>query len=126
MGDFNFRQTAIDATSLSELMAGRTKIDTADVVAKYPDGITVTAVDMIEYEKDGKPVEYPVFLFAENEKAFYAGGVVLKKIARAWVSSFNGDFNAMSAELAKQGGLKVKLSVGRSKNGNTITNVDIL
>ena len=126
MGDFNFRQTAIEATSLSELMTGRTKIDTADVVAKYPDGITVTAVDMIEYEKDGNPVEYPVFLFKENDEAFYAGGVVLKKIARAWVSPFNDDFNAMSAELAKQGGVKVKLSVGRSKNGNTITNVDIL
>lgn len=126
MGNFNFKQTAIDATSLSELMAGKTKIDTADVVAKYPEGITVTAVDMIEYEKDGKPVEYPVFLFAENENAFYAGGVVLKKIARAWVAGFDGDYNVMSGELAKQGGVKVKLTVGRSKNGNSITNVEIL
>lgn len=126
MGEFNFKQSAIDATSLSELMTGRTKIDTTDVVAKYPEGITVTAVDMIEYEKDGKPVEYPVFLFAENENAFYAGGIVLKKIAQAWVSPFDGDYTAMSAELKNQGGVKIKLSVGRSKNGNTITNVDIV
>ena len=122
----NFRQVAQDATSLSELMAGRTKVDTADVIAKYPEGITVTAVDLVEYEKQGEPVEYPVFLFAENEQAFYCGGVVLKKIVRAWVSSYNGDFRAMSADLAEQGGVKIKLSVGRSKNGNSITNVEIL
>ena len=63
MGSINFRQVAQDATSLSELMAGRTKVDTADVIAKYPEGITVTAVDLVEYEKQGEPVEYPVFLF---------------------------------------------------------------
>lgn len=123
MGNVNFKQLAIDATSLSELMAGRTKIDTADIVAKYPEGITVTAVDVVEYEKDGKPIEYPVMLFKENPKAFYAGGIILKKITQAWVAPFDGDYNAMSAELEAQGGVRIKLEVGRSKNGNSITNV---
>ena len=123
---FDFKSLAVEATSLSELMNGRTKVDTADIIAKYPEGITVTTVDMIEYEMDGKPIEYPVFLFAENENAFYAGGVVLKKIARAWVSKFDGDYSAMSAALAESGGVKIKLSSGKAKNGNTITNVDIV
>lgn len=122
----NFKELAIEATSLSELMNGRTKVDTADVIAKYPDGITITAVDMVEYEKDGNPVEYPLFLFAENENAFYAGGVVLKKIAKAWASKFGEDYAALSAELAASGGVKVKLSTGRAKTGNTITNVEII
>lgn len=126
MGSINFKNVAIEATSLSELMTGRTKLDTTDIVAKYPEGITITAVDMVEYEKDGNPVEYPIILFAENDKAFYAGGIVLKKIAQAWVSAFGGDYSAMSADLAEQGGVKVKLSVGRSKNGNSITNVEII
>ena len=123
---YNFREMATDATSLSELMAGRTKLDTRDIMEQYPDGITITAADMVEYEKNGEPVEYPVLLFAENEGAFYTGGVVLKKIVRAWVGPFGGDYAKMSEELAKGGGVKVKLSTGKSKNGNTITNIDIL
>lgn len=123
---FDFRNVAVEATSLSELMNGRTKIDTADVIAKYPDGITIIAVDMVEYEKDGKPVEYPLFLFAENDNAFYAGGVVLKKIVKAWASKFDGDYESMSRALTEGGGVRVKLSMGRAKTGNTITNVDIL
>jgi hypothetical protein len=121
-----FRDLAIEATSLSELMNGRTKVDTNDIIAKYPDGITITAVDMVEYEKDGNPVEYPLFLFSENEGAFYAGGVVLKKIAKAWASKYDNDYAAMSKALAEEGGVKIKLSIGRAKTGNTITNVDIL
>ena len=123
---FNFKNAALEATSLSDLMNGRTKVDTADIIAKYPEGITVTTVDMVEYEKDGKPVEYPIFLFAENEKAFYAGGVVLKKIAKAWASNFDNDYAKTSEALKAEGGVKVVLSTGRSKNGNTITNVDIV
>lgn len=123
---FNFKQVALDATSLSDLMNERTKVDTADIVAKYPDGITITAADMVEYEKDGKPVEYPILLFKENEGAFYAGGIVLKKIVAAWASGFDGDYSALSAELEKSGGVKVKLTTGRSKTGNPLTNVEVL
>lgn len=123
---YDFRGMATDATSLSELMAGRTKLDTTDIINNYPDGITITAADMVEYEKNGEPVEYPVLLFAENAEAFYTGGVVLKKIVRAWVAPFGGDYGKMSEELAKGGGVKVRLSSGKSKNGNTITNIDIL
>lgn len=123
---YDFRGIATDATSLSELMAGRTKLDTRDIMEQYPDGITITAADMVEYEKNGEPVEYPVLLFAENENAFYTGGIVLKKIVRAWGAPFDGDYGKMSEELAKGGGVKIKLSSGKSKNGNTITNIDIL
>jgi hypothetical protein len=123
---YNFKNKALEATSLSDLMNGKTKVDTRDIIEKYPDGITVTAVDMVEYEKDGKPVEYPIFLFAENENAFYSGGIVLKKIAKAWVEDFDGNYVTMSDALKESGGVKVKLTSGRSKTGNPLTNVEIL
>lgn len=123
---YNFKSKALEATSLSDLMNGRTKIDTNDIIAKFADGITITAVDMVEYEKEGNPVEYPIFLFKENENAFYAGGVVLKKIAKAWAGDFDGDYAALSKELESSGGVKIKLTVGRAKTGNSITNVEII
>ena len=122
----DFKKLAEQATSLSPIMEGKTKLSTEDIITQYPDGITLCTVDMVSYEKSGTPIEYPVFNFAENPDVFLAGGIVLKKIAESWASEFNGDYNAASDALFKAGGVKVRLSSGRSKNGNSITNVEIV
>lgn len=121
---FSFKQEALDATSLSDLMNGREKVTTEDIIKKYPGGITITGADIVEYEKDGRPVSYPVLTFAENNKFFYTGGIVLKKIVERWLSHFNSA-EEMNVALAGDP-VKVKLSTGRSKSGNSITNVEIV
>lgn len=122
----NFREIALNATSLSELMNGRTKLDTKDIVTQFPEGITITGVDLVEYEKDGKNIVYPVIIFKENENAFYMGGLILKKIVEAWAKQTNGDYKELSRLLVESGGVKIKLSEGKSKTGNNITNVEVL
>ena len=121
---FNFSQVAKDATSLSELMNGREKVVTSDILEKYPEGITITAAEIVEYEKNGETISYPVIHFAENDHVFYTGGIVLKKIVEAWAAHFD-TWDEMNAQLAENP-VKVKLTSGRSKTGNTITNVDVL
>jgi len=121
---FSFKQEALDATSLSDLMNGREKVTTEDIIKKYPDGITITGADIVEYEKDGKPISYPVLTFKENDKFFYTGGIVLKKIVERWLSHFDS-VTEMNLALAGDP-VKVKLSTGRSKSGNSITNVEIV
>ena len=113
---FDFRQAAIDATTLSELMTDRQKVSTDDIIKHYPDGVTITAFDFVE----GKDGQYPIFLFAESPKSFFSGGVVLAKIANKWLSGFGDDLDACNAALAEHGGVKIKLESGRTKNGNSI------
>lgn len=116
MAGFNFKQAAIDATTLSELMTDRQKVSTDDIIKQFPDGITITAFDFVE----GKEGQYPIFLFSESPKSFFSGGVVLAKIANKWLSAFNDDVDACNAALAESGGVKIKLEHGRTKNGNSL------
>ena len=44
----------------------------------------------------------------ENDKVFYCGGIVLRKIVEGWLKGFNGDIDTANAELAKMGGVRVK------------------
>ena len=113
---FDFKQAAVDATTLSELMTDRQKVSTEDIIKHYPDGVTITAFDFVE----GKDGQYPIFLFAESPKSFFSGGVVLAKIANKWLAGFNDDVDACNKALAESGGCKIKLEISRTKNGNSL------
>ena len=119
---FNFKQSAQESTTLSELMADREKLTTEELVVKYPDGVTITAFDVIDSNKG----TYPVFHIKENDKVFYCGGIVLRKIVEGWLKGFNGDSDTANAELAKMGGVRVKLELGKTKDNNNLTKVTVL
>lgn len=118
----NFRETAKRATELSELMNGREKIDTGELIKKYPDGVTITAVDMIETTD----ATYPVLLIKEDDKVFYTGGIVLKKIVDQWLDMFDRDAEKCSEELTKDGGVMVKLEETKTKKNQNVTKVTVL
>ena len=69
----NFRDLARKATTLSELMENREKIQTGEVIKNFPDGITLNAVDVIKTSD----VKYPIFTFVEDSTTFDCGGIVL-------------------------------------------------
>lgn len=117
-----FKEIAKKETTLSYLMSGREKIDTDEIIANYPDGITVTEFEVIQVGED----MYPVVTFSEDNTKFYNGGSVLMKICSGWLEHFSGDNESANIALAKTGGVKCKLSKSKTKSGNNITVIDII
>lgn len=118
----DFRSLAMKATTLSELMVDKDKLSSEDIVRKYPDGVTLTDFDVVTSGQD----TYPVFSIAEEPDAFYMGGAILMKIVNSFVEAFDGDVDAASEEFSKSGGLKVILSMGRTKRGNSLVKVVVV
>lgn len=123
MAKIDFRALAQKATTLSELMTDRTKASTEDMVRNYPDGFTIDRFDIVS---TGADTVFPVFTIREDDDIFYMGGAVLYKIVNTFIEAFDGDVDAASEMLHKDGGLKVKLITGRTKKGNSLTKVEII
>lgn len=127
---FNFKESAKKATVISAIMQGREKIETEDIIKKYPDGITVIAFDIVRIkDSDGTISEFPVCAFKEDCNKFFFGGAVLKKIIGEWVSEGeNNDLSIpeISDNLFEQGGVKMKFSAGVTKQKKPITLVEIV
>ena len=122
-----FAQMAQRATTLSPIMTGREKITVEDIIANYPDGITVVEFDMITTpDQNGQPSTYPVIAFAEDSSRFIYGGKALYDICTLWVSNFDGDIDATSAALKAAGGVKIKLAKSHTKQGRNFTQVEVI
>ncbi len=117
-----FANIAKKQTTLSPIMENRTKLSTEELIKQYPNGVTVCEFDMIEIGDES----FPVFTFAEDETRFVFGGTVLGNIVYAWVSDYDGDIEGASKALNAVGGVKMRFSKGRTKNGNNITLVDVV
>lgn len=120
--NINFRNLAIDATTLSHLMDERSKITTEEVIAKYPEGITISEFDFVNMGEDN----YYICTFKEDPTRFLNTGAVLGKIFDKYVQAYEGSIADASNGLKKSGGLKVKLGKGTTRSGNAITTVTIL
>lgn len=122
-----FANLARRATTLSVLMEGREKMSVEDVSTTYPDGITITAFDVITTpNKNGEPSTYPVILFAEDDTKFIYGGKALNDIVTSWLANFEGDVETTSNALKAAGGVKIKLIPSRTKQGNNFTKVEVI
>lgn len=117
-----FYELAEQTIGGSHVITGHEKISTDEVIKTYPDGITLTAFDIIPNDAGG----YAVFTFSEAPTKFLNGGTLLTKMAFQWANAFDGDVEEASAKLTECGGVKVKLTSKRTKRGNTITAVEIL
>lgn len=116
-----FKEKAIAATSISKLMEGRTKISTDELITKYPDGVTITAFDWMKGD-DGR---YPVCIFLENDKECFFGGASLTQICDAWMEGFETPEDCSTA-LTSEGGVKIKMSKGKTKQNRTFTRCEVV
>lgn len=116
-----FRTIAKKNTLLSDIMDNRTSIKTEDIIEKFGGVITLTDVDIVDIPTG----RYPIFKFKEDDSSFYAGGTILMNIVDDCLEECNGDLSLVKNDLAKDN-VKIKLSKARTKNGNSITKVDIL
>ena len=114
-----FRDLAVRATTLSDLMDGRDKIDTEDLISEYPEGFTVDDLDLCTVGDE--PLW--VYTLREDDSVFAFAGSVLKKIFDACLTSCEGELDALHEEFD---GLKIKLKSGKTKKGKDITLVEVL
>lgn len=117
----SFKAKAVSATSTSKLMEGRTKISTDELIDKYPDGVTIVGFEWMNGD-DGR---YPVCVFSENENECFFGGTSLTSICESWYDGYT-DCETCSSDLAGEGGVKIKFSHGKTKQGRNFTRCDIV
>ena len=119
---FNFRESAMNSTLLSTLQNNREKISTEGLIQRFPDGITVNAFDFATV----KDKTFAVVTFAEDDGMYYNGGTVLTKMCLAWAASFDGDPESASIALGKFGGVKLKFTESKTKDGNNVTTITVV
>lgn len=118
-----FAALAKEATSLSEIMKGRTKKDVDEL---YGEEITIDGFDFITMtDKSGESKEFAVCTYAEEPECFFFAGTVLTKICKRWEAD-SDSLEAANEDLKSEGGVVIKMDKGKTKNGNKITTIEIL
>lgn len=122
-----FAEIAKKETTLSPVLQGRTKVSVADIISKYPDGVTIMEFDLIRTkDKKGVESEYPVIAIKEDSAVCFFGGFVLHRIVKEWAELYSGDVAEASRNLAEAGGVKIKMQESKTNSGNNITTVEVV
>ena len=119
---FNFHESAMNSTLLSSLQNNREKISTEELINAFPDGVTVNAFDFATVQDK----TFAVVTFSEDDSRYYNGGTVLTKMCLAWAAGFDGDPESASIALGKSGGVKLKFTESKTKNGNNVTTITVV
>lgn len=118
----DFKKAAQAAsTNSSFIMEGREKLETALLIATYPDGVTINGADLIS----GDNGFYAVATFAEDPKKYINGGKMLTDIVKEWSADYQ-DNETMSKDLAASGGVKMKFEKTKTKSGHDFVSITIL
>lgn len=111
-----------------ELIEGLEKISNDLLVATYPDGLTIDAIAFLTTvdEKTKEEKEFVVFTIKEAPGRYGAGGQILTETFQELVKDY-ADIDEFNAALKAEGGLKVKLTIKKSRTStNKYTAVEIL
>lgn len=127
MNKINIKEIAKNVTTLSELMNGREKIETDDIIKYHSEYITIYAAERLELpdEKTKELKPCYIYLFEEESDKFAFGGYMLTKIFDAILSECDGDIKAFNDLLDVQK-LRVQLKNGKTKDKKPITLVEVL
>lgn len=121
MSNINLKKLALEATGGSELMEGRTPIDTNGIVNYCKTGtLTIMAFDWLEaMNKQTKELQsYPIVIFRELEDNYYAGGKQLNDLCKAIQAA------GAESQLAEEG-LPVKFEMTKTSDGNNFVKITI-
>ena len=125
----DFKKVALDATTMSELMNGRDKMDTEELIKKYPDGITIDFIDNVNMQQEDGEENVWIFVTEEQPNKFTFAGFVLAKIFNNILAEFEGDYAEMIKtynSALKEDKLRVKLERAKTKSKREITKVTVL
>lgn len=125
----DFKKIALDATTMSELMNGRDKMDTEELIKKYPNGVTIDFIDNVNMQQEDGEENVWIFVTEEQPNKFTFAGFVLAKIFNNILDEFKGDYVEMIEmynSALKEDKLRVKLERAKTKSKREITKVTVL
>ena len=125
----DFKKIALDATTMSELMNGRDKMDTEELIKKYPNGVTIDFIDNVNMQQEDGEENVWIFVTEEQPNKFTFAGFVLAKIFNNILDEFEGDYAEMIEtynSALKEDKLRVKLERAKTKSKREITKVSVL
>lgn len=125
----NFKKIALDVTTMSEIMNGRDKMDTEELIKKYPEGVTIDFIDNVNMQQEDGEENVWIFVTEEQSNKFTFAGFVLAKIFNNILAEFEGDYAEMIEtynSALKEDKLRVKLERAKTKAKREITKVTVL
>lgn len=125
----DFKKIALDATTMSEIMNGRDKMDTEELIKKYPEGVTIDFIDNVNMQQEDGEENVWIFVTEEQPNKFTFAGFVLAKIFNNILTEFEGDYAEMIKtynSALKEDKLRVKLERAKTKAKREITKVTVL
>jgi len=125
----NFKKIALDVTTMSEIMNGRDKMDTEELIKKYPEGVTIDFIDNVNMQQEDGEENVWIFVTEEQPNKFTFAGFVLAKIFNNILAEFEGDYAEMIEtynSALKEDKLRVKLERAKTKAKREITKVTVL
>lgn len=125
----DFKKIALDATTMSEIMNGRDKMDTEEIIKKYPEGVTIDFIDNVNMQQEDGEENVWIFVTEEQPNKFTFAGFVLAKIFNNILIEFEGDYAEMIEtynSALKEDKLRVKLERAKTKAKREITKVTVL
>ena len=125
----DFKKIALDATTMSELMNDRDKMDTEELIKKYPNGVTIDFIDNVNMQQEDGEENVWIFVTEEQPNKFTFAGFVLAKIFNNILAEFEGDYAEMIEtynSALKEDKLRVKLERAKTKSKREITKVTVL
>lgn len=125
----DFKKIASDATTISEIMTGRDKMDTEELIKKYPEGVTIVFIDNVNIQQEDGEENVWIFITEEQPNKFTFAGFVLAKIFNNILAEFEGDYAEMIKTYnssLKEDKLRVKLERAKTKSKREITKVTVL
>lgn len=125
----DFKKIALDATTMSELMNGRDKMDTEELIKKYPNGVIIDFIDNVNMQQEDGEENVWIFVTEEQPNKFTFAGFVLAKIFNNILDVFEGDYADMIETYntaLKEDKLRVKLERAKTKSKREITKVTVL
>lgn len=123
----SIRELAKKKTTLFALGQNRDKLETKELIDKYPHGVHITDVECF-IGKNDKGEEEPLWVYVTEEEPEYFSfaGYVLRSIFEELLACFEGDYEAMYKEFKEEGGLNVRLYKQKTKSGYEVTAVEVL
>ena len=125
----DFKKIALDVTTMSELMNGRDKMDTEELIKKYPNGVIIDFIDNVNMQQEDGEENVWIFVTEEQPNKFTFAGFVLAKIFNNILDEFEGDYAEMIEtynSALKEDKLRVKLERAKTKSKREITKVTVL
>ena len=120
----NLKDLAKNAFAVDPIIDGRNKISVEDLIAQYPDGVSINGFSIYQPVNKIYP-ERPIFSFVEDATKYFNGGKALKEMVTAWLDSYDNNRSAINDEL-KKSPIKVKLEKITLRSGNKFTKVTVV